>query len=152
MTDEEIDLSFDGVREYWQKTSPNLAKIMQVMENVEHWLVDESGAFQYVLKGLVERLRVAEKRVLVQDRFVDGMTYLLAYCSTSRALRLMAWLDLRNPDLSVTYTSRMKGMAGTAPTAQLMVDRLQAVESIDMMQSVFSPQRSRMIIGLLRAK
>lgn len=146
---EAVNLRKSVVQQFWQSRHPRAAKILSWMESVEDWGVDDHEAVAQALTRLAERLPNASQKVLSEqtDRLLD----IMAYMSAPRALRLLEWLDQRFAQgaLSVALVERATARADDA-RAQVLIDRLQALRSLDLLSQVFSPARIQTVTELLR--
>lgn len=148
-----LNLKRSIVNEYWKKTDPRLAKILSAMENLEHWTVDDVESVSQGISSLGKKLDETSKRTLAS--LSEELIYLMAYITSGKFFRMIKWMDESHPGLSVHYIMEARqmqsewGQSGSLP-ARLMLDRLQTINSLQLMGKVFAPSRTRLIADLLR--
>lgn len=143
-----LNLNKSIVDQYWQKTAPRIAKVLSVMEGVEFWLVDDVQSVNDALRDLAKKMDKAPQEKL--STHAEDLLFIMAYMSSGRALRMMNWFDEQFPKgLSIDLLQEAKRL-GEVEHAQLMIDRLQTIDSLKMINRVFAPTRSRLILELLK--
>lgn len=143
-----LNLRKSIVNEFWKSRSPRMGMILQWMEGMEDWGMDEDQGFSEALLLLVPQMERASREAMIQN--AEPLTQVMAYMSSSRALRLMEWFDEHFPQgLSVELVESAQ-QRQEDPTAHLMLDRLRALQSLSLLGQVFSPARTRFITSLLR--
>lgn len=136
------------VQEYWQKTDKRMAKILSVMENVEHWVVDDISSCKDKISDFGQKLETAKRDVLSNN--AEKLIHLMGYMSSSKSIRVMNWLDEMHPGLSVHFTMEAKRLSPSLKTAALMMDRLSTIKSLSLIGKVFAPNRAKLINELLK--
>ena len=143
-----LNLNKSIVDQYWQKTAPRIAKVLSVMEGVEYWLVDDVQSVNDALREVIKKMDKASHEKMAAH--TEDILFIMAYISSGRALRMMNWFDEHFPKgLSVDILQEAKRL-GNVEHAQLMMDRLQTIDSLKMINRVFAPNRSRLILELLK--
>lgn len=143
-----LNLKKSIVTEYWKKADPRLARIFSVMENVEHWVVDDTESVSKGLTDLGKRMDKASKRTLAS--LSEELIFLMGYISSGKFFRMIKWMDETHPGLSVHYIMEARQMQQDWAPAKLMVERIQTINSLHLMGKVFAPSRSRLIAELLK--
>lgn len=136
------------VEEYWQKTDRRMSKILNVMNNVEHWTKDDESAIKDKLSDFGGKLETAKRDVL--SNIAEKLIHTMGYISAAKALRIMNWLDETHPGMSVHYTMEAKRLATDLPTANIMIERLSTIRSLSLISKVFAPNRAKLINELLK--
>lgn len=142
-----LNLKKSIVSDYWKKTDPRLARILSVMENVEHWVVDDAQSVSDAISELAKKMDKTSKETLA--KLSEELIYLMAYISSGKSLRMVKWMDESHPGLSVHYIMEARQMQEWPP-ARLMLDRLQTIKSLSLMGRVFAPSRTKLIAALLK--
>lgn len=143
-----LNLKKSIVGEYWKKTDPRLARILSVMENVEHWIVDDVESVAQALADVGKKMDKSSKRTLAS--LSEELIFAMAYIASGKFFRMVKWMDDSHPGLSVHYIMEARTMQNDWPPARLMVDRIQTIHSLQLMGRVFAPSRTRLIAELLR--
>ena len=143
-----LNLRKSIVNEFWKSRSPRMGMILQWMEGMEDWGMDEDQGFSEALLLLVPQMERAERDAMVEN--AEPLTQVMAYMSSSRALRLMEWFDEHFPQGLSVELVEMAQQKPDDPTAHLLLDRLRALQSLSLLGQVFSPARTRFITNLLR--
>lgn len=88
-----LNLSSQDVRNYWHSVSPDMARLFGAIEQTEDWTLDADARIGDRLIGLAKRLSVpnAAARLAAADK--HDLLFFLVYISTSKAFRLIQWLD-----------------------------------------------------------
>lgn len=143
-----LNLRQSVLEDYWRKKDPRLSRILGWMESMEDWMLDDDQEIMDSIlsfSSVLERTsssRVAENA----DRLIE----IMAYMSAPRAMRLMSWLEERFPDgVSREILNNAIDMQGD-PTADLLIDRLDTLERLSLLCRLFSPARTREIVGILK--
>jgi hypothetical protein len=143
-----LNLKKSVVGDYWQKTNSRLARILSVMENVEHWIVDDVQSVAEALTDVGKKMDKSRKTTLAA--LSEELIYAMAYISSGKFFRMIKWMDETHPGLSVHYIMDARQMQNDWAPARLMVDRIQTINSLQLIGKVFSPSRTRLIAELLR--
>lgn len=145
-----LSLQRSIVEDHWKKTSPRMAKAVSVMEGVEHWRLDERKEVDEALKELVKSMNKTSRDAIAQNS--QSIIYVMAYLSSGKSLRMMNWFDEKFPSgLTVEITDDAKNDPDSAH-ARLLLDRLQTIKSLSLMTKVFAPNRSRLILEILKSQ
>lgn len=143
-----LNLKKSIVEDYWRKTSPRMAKAISVMQDVEFWLLDDKKEVNDALNDLAKSMDKADRDNIVQQ--ANALLYVMAYMSSGKALRMMSWFDEKHPNgLTVDITTMAKSNPESIH-ARLLLDRLQTIKSLSLMNKVFAPSRTRLIIEMLK--
>jgi hypothetical protein len=143
-----LNLKKSIVGEYWKKTNSRLARILSVMENVEHWIVDDVESVAQALTDVGKKMDKSSKHTLAS--LSENVIYAMAYISSGKFFRMINWMDESHPGLSVHYIMDARQMQNDWAPARLMVDRIQTINSLQLIGQVFAPSRTRLIAELLR--
>lgn len=143
-----LNLKKSVVTDFWQRTDPRLARILSVMENIEHWIVDDVECVAQALADVGKRMDKSSKKTLAT--LSEELIYAMAYISSGKFFRMVKWMDESHPGLSVHYIMGARQMQANFAPARLMVDRIQTIHSLKLMGQVFAPSRTRLIAELLR--
>jgi len=145
-----LSLQRSIVEDHWKKTSPRMAKAVSVMEGVEHWRLDERKEVDEALKELVKSMNKTSRDAIAENS--QSIIYVMAYLSSGKSLRMMNWFDEKFPSgLTVEITDDAKNDPDSAH-ARLLLDRLQTIKSLSLMTKVFAPNRSRLILEILKSQ
>lgn len=143
-----LNLKRSIVTDFWKKTDPRMSKILSIMENVEHWVADDSEAVNNAICEMGKKLNGTSKKTLAS--ITEELVFMMAYMGSSKFFRLLKWMDETHPGLSVHYIMEAKNLQEEWAPAKLMVDRVQTVNSLQLMGKVFAPSRTRLIDRLLK--
>ena len=143
-----LNLRQSVLEDHWRKKDPRLSRILGWMESMEDWMLDDD---QEIMDSILSFSTVLEKTSSVRVvENADRLIEIMAYMSAPRAMRLMSWLEERFPDgVSRELLSNAIDMQGD-PTADLLVDRLDTLERLSLLSRMFSPARTREIVGILK--
>ena len=145
--EEKLQLSKLDVRHYWAKHDSKMAKIIHLMENMETWVVDDVESVSKELVGLGKSMMDAQRHIL--GRNTEELIIIMAYISCGKALRIMNWIDENHAPLSLHSIMEAR-QSEDFEEGKLMIDRLKTLKSVNLLSKVFSPDRMRMIIQLLK--
>lgn len=143
-----LNLKKSVVQEYWKKSDPRLAKILGVMENVEHWTLDDIEAVSVAITDLGKKLDKTSKRTLAS--LSEDLIVIMGYISSGKFFRLIKWMDETHPGLSVHFIMEARQLQQEWNPARLMVDRIQTINSLQLIGKVFAPSRTRLIVELIK--
>lgn len=147
---EKLNFNKTSVNNFWKQSEPKIAKAISIMENVEHWVVDDVEAVAKELIEFGKKLSDVSKDKINENS--QEIIFITAYISCGKALRLLNWLDDNYPSLSFYYVMNARQNADESEQARLLIDRLQTLKTISMLGKIFSPARTRIITELLKEK
>lgn len=143
-----LNLRRNVVNDYWRSRDKRMQLILEWMEGMEDWRLDDDEDFSKALLDLQPSLETASRRGMVDNS--DQMLHVMAYMSPSRAMRLMEWMDTKfEKSLSIEYVQQAQEFSED-PSHQLMLDRLRALQSLSLLGRVFAPGRTTLITRLLK--
>lgn len=125
-----------------------MARILSVMENVEHWIVDDVESVAQSLADVGKKMDKSSKKTLAA--LSEEVIFAMAYIASGKFFRMVKWMDESHPGLSVHYIMEARQLQADWAPARLMVDRIQTINSLQLMGRVFAPSRTRLIAELLR--
>lgn len=143
-----LNLRQSVLEDHWRKKDPRLSRILGWMESMEDWMLDDD---QEIMDAILTFSTVLERSSSARvTENADRLIEIMAYMSAPRAMRLMSWLEERFPDgVSRELLNNAIDMQGD-PTADLLVDRLDTLERLSLLSRMFSPARTREIVGILK--
>ncbi len=152
MGDTKVNLNFNKttINHFWKQSDAKVAKAISVMENVEHWVVDDVESVAKELISLGKKMGEVSKESLNEN--AEEIIFIMAYISCGKALRLLNWIDATYPSLSFYYVMNARQTVEESDQARLLIDRLQTIKILSMLGKVFSPARTRLISELLKEK
>lgn len=137
------------VQDYWTKRDRRLSRILRVMDNVEYWVLEDEEDFAQGINRLGRHMSMAEPEQL--EKVSDQLVIVLAYMSSSKAIRLINWLEEHHPDVFQRLVHRLPSHE-RSKAAKLLSTRLRVLQSLDLISKVFNPQRSHRIQSWLRTQ
>lgn len=146
---EKLNLNKPAVEFHWKCTDQRLAKVLQMMERVEHWTVDDVESVVRELINLGKKISTSDRDSLTSSS--ESILLVMAYINCGKAMRIMNWLDENHPGLSFHYTLEARQMDDT-DAGRLMIDRLRAIKTVQLLSEIFTPSRTRLITEILKEK
>lgn len=136
------------VGEFWNKKDRRLSRMLNVMDNVEFWVMEDDEDFSKKIGELGRYLTDAEPEMIEEGG--DLLISVMAYMSASKSIRLLNWLELNHPEvfqkiLLMTSSHKMP------KAAKLLGSRLRVLQRLDLISKVFNQQRSQKITQWLKA-
>lgn len=144
---EPLNLRKSLIERFWSEQDPRMARILRWMDNTENWMLDERPDVLQALTALSQSMSKSSPSALV-DRF-DPLLDVLAYMSSSRALRIIEWMD-RNYQGGISLRLVERALERPDPRAQLLIDRLQTLRSLSVLGKIFSRTRINRAIHILK--
>lgn len=135
------------VQDYWTKKDKRLSRILRVMDNVEFWVMEDEEEFARGINELGRYLTDATPEALEDGG--ELLITVLAYMSSSKAMRLLNWLEDAHPDVFQKYL-KLLSEHDRPKAAKLLGSRLRVLQSLDLISKVFNQQRSQRIAQWLR--
>lgn len=135
------------VADFWAKKDKRLSRIFKVMDNVEYWVMEDEEDFAKGINELGRYLTDASKDSLEEGG--ELLITILAYMSSSKAMRLLNWLENAHPEVFQKYL-KMISDHERPKAAKLLGSRLRILQSLDLISKVFNQQRSQRIAQWLR--
>lgn len=143
---EKLNLSKANVDFYWKTQDERMLKIINMMESVEPWVVDDVESVSRELISFGQKIGQAKTGQLSEhsDEITTVMTYILA----GKALRMLNWLDDNYPGLSFHYVMEARQRTDWE-SGKLLLERLKTIKTLSLLGHIFTPMRTRLISGLL---
>ncbi|MGH3977103.1 MAG: hypothetical protein ACRDS9_27880 [Pseudonocardiaceae bacterium] len=149
-----LSLDSDTLLSFWRRFDPELAELVSVMDRAEGWTLDRNPAVAERLIRLGQRITgEREAKVLVSAEREDLLLF-LAYISTSRALRVIHWLDEVGGygsalvDRLLHEHAEVTAAVPEASLRELLTHRLRVISNTPFFTKLFAPERLQ---GLGRA-
>lgn len=145
------DLSVEAVRHQWASEDLRAFHVLMSMERQEDWTLDGTQVVEQAIQEFGER---AEKSTGIA--YAGGVSkeliYVMAYMKSTRALRLLKWLDTRAPGVGLRLVQQSVDIINKKDDnehAQVMVERLRILKKISVLSRVFSTSRIQFILKAL---
>ncbi len=142
-----LDLAADEVRAYWVQTEPAIVGLLDRIERTEDWTLDDAPGMTQRLTALGEQISLpgSADRLAAADR--ESLLFFFAYLSTSRAFRLIRWLDEHHDLLGTRLLERLLTTDGQTLVAELidptlsgvMVQRLRVLQNTPYFTRLLAP-------------
>lgn len=142
-----LDFTTESVHRYWQSLSPELGDIFSTVERTEDWTLDNHPDIGERLVHFGLRLAdpQATKRLAEADK--DSMLFFLVYISTSKAFRLINWMDAAQEGLGTRLLNSLLERDGEGIYASVvdpglagvMVQRLRVIQNTPYLQKLLHP-------------
>jgi hypothetical protein len=137
------------VQEHWTRKDRRLARILRVMDNVEGWVFEDEEDFPKMVNKMGRALSSVGSEEI--QRGIKLLVVILAYMSSSKALRLLNWLEETHPKVFQAMVESLPGHERPR-AARLFQTRLRVMNNLDLMGKVFNPNRSQRITTWLKAQ
>lgn len=146
-----LNLRHSVIKDFWNSRDERMGIVLQWMEDMEdmeEWSLDKDPDFSRALEELAGIMERASRQAMLGK--LDGLLNVMAYMSSSRAMRLLEWFDERYQNgLSLELIQQARQQPSD-PCHQIMLDRLRALQSLSLLGKIFDPKRVHHIIQLLR--
>lgn len=151
-----LDFATESVHRYWQDFSPELGDLFSTIEKTEDWTLDNHPDIGERLVNFGLRLAdpQATKRLAEADK--NSMLFFLVYISTSKAFRLISWMDIAQEGLGTRLLNSLLARDGEGIFANVvdpglagvMVQRLRVIQNTPYLQKLLHPS---LLDDILRA-
>ncbi len=146
-----VDLTSKGLETYWSEVSPGAPYIIGAMDATEDWVLDGDASMDDELTALVTSMPAMLAQAVQSGQkaaFINDLLVVLAYLHSSRALRLVYWLETGFPEIEFNFlheAQRLYEQGGVTAidrvAFKLMMDRLRFARKTALLQTVFAPER-----------
>ncbi|MCC8799133.1 hypothetical protein Q6A26_04085 [Xanthomonas euvesicatoria pv. eucalypti] len=145
-----LDLAPQELVEFWRSYDPELGELVSVMDRAESWTVDRDPTVTERLISLGRRMNGPEQARAFVSADVQDLLLFLAYISTSRALRVIHWLDEQDEyqQYGSSLVERLLDAPGhlaeaipTPPLRDLLAHRLRVISNTPYFTKLFAPER-----------
>ncbi|MCD0260741.1 hypothetical protein [Xanthomonas campestris] len=145
-----LDLAPPNLLEFWRSYDPGLGDLVSVMDRAENWTVDREPHLGERLVALGRRMTGPEQARAFVSADVPDLLLFLAYISTSRALRVIHWLDEQDEyhQYGSTVVQRLldapghlEGAIALSPLRDLLALRLRVISNTPYFTKLFAPER-----------
>lgn len=142
---EDLNLTTDFVNNYWKNTDIEFYKLIQQIEKIEHWTIDNEET-NSLLNNLISKIPYLTKKTLtdLDDDFIS----LMSYIPFSKMCMLMHWFDEHHPGLSLHYVMTTRQLSGEQFLK--FTNRLKFLSRTKFPHLIFSKMRVRLIKELLK--
>ena len=148
-----LDLSTDAIRSYWKENSPELAQLFDELETSESWVIDKFPEIEGRLIRFGKLVSaISDPAVLLRANH-DDLLFLLVYISTSKAMRILEWLDekqLGQPIIELLLKEDAQGIyqnVSDQVLAKTLVQRLSVARNTLFMRELLSPSMMTTILN-----
>lgn len=148
-----LDLSADAIRSYWMENSPELAQLFDELETSESWVIDKYPEIEGRLIRFGKLVSaISDPAVLLRANH-DDLLFLLVYISTSKAMRILEWLDekqLGQPIIELLLKEDAQGIyqnVSDQVLAKTLVQRLSVARNTLFMRELLSPSMMTTILN-----
>lgn len=136
------------VENFWEKKDKRMFRILGWMESMEDWMLDENEEIANSIYALANTLERVSKKDILNN--AEELIHAMAYMSSPRALRLMEWFDEHfSQGISIELTQKALSMKDNEQ-AQLLLDRFDTLNKLSLLSKIFSTQRTKLIVSLLK--
>lgn len=151
-----LDFTTDNVHQYWRDVSPELGDVFSMIEKTEDWTLDNHPDISERLTNFGLRLARpgATKRLAEADK--NNLLFFLVYISTSKAFRLVSWMDETQQGLGTRLLNTLLERDGEGIFANVldpglagvMIQRLRVIQNTPYLQKLLHPS---LLDDILRA-
>jgi len=153
-----LDLDHQQVREHWQKADPGLAQLFDDMQATEDWTLDGSPAVAMSLVKLGRALSQPGGAQALERMDQGRLLFLLVYISSSKAVRLLQWMDNVLPGSGTQLVEALLQRDGRAVRAGIsekalvdtLLQRLRMLQNQPFLKNVFDPQAMSKLAAVIR--
>ncbi len=151
-----LDFSTENVQSYWRNFSPELGELFSTIEKTEDWTLDNHPDIGERLVHFGLRLADAEATKRLADADKNSMLFFLVYISTSKAFRLVQWMDDTQEGLGTRLLNSLLERNGEGVFANVidpglagvMIQRLRVIQNTPYLQKLLHPS---LLDDILRA-
>ena len=143
-----VNLSRASIQRYWNGANPELSKLIQAMEWVEEWVLDDDDSVEEAIGALGIKLAQSSSRSIEGngDLFIDTM----AYMSIGRVMRTLEWINHRyGDDAAVSIIEQ--ALDRDDKNDQLMLDRIRTILRMSLLSAIFSRECARALVDAIRS-
>lgn len=141
------DLASDGLLEFWRGFDPALASLIARMDQAEPWTLDQDPAIGERLVGLGRRLTSEHQAIALAGADRESLLLFFAYISTSRALRVIHWMDqlgghgVQLVERLLQQPAEVASVIPLEPLRDLLTHRLRVISNTPYVAKLFAPER-----------
>lgn len=144
-----LDLDAEVVRQHWRQAAPGLAELLDRIELAEDWTVDGSPVYAEKVVQLGKSLSQPGAVLALEEADRHQLLFFLVYISTSKAVRLLQWLDDEHAGMGSALLDqliagdgqRVRSGVQSDQLAQTLVQRMRILQNQPYFRSVFDPQK-----------
>jgi len=142
-----LSLTPDSVREFWVSQSPELAELLISIERTEDWTVDSHPDIAERLAQLGLLLSDPQATARLEGADKNDLLFFLVYISSSKALRLIKWMDDTHAGLGSRLLSALLEQNGSGVFANVadpmlagtLIQRLRVIQNSPFFEKLLSP-------------
>lgn len=151
-----LDLSTESVHRYWQNFSPELGDLLTTIERTEDWTLDNHPDIADRLVNFGLRLADPQATTRLAEADKNSMLFFLVYISSSKAFRLVNWMDAAQECLGSRLLNSLLERNGEGiftnvvdpSLAGVMIQRLRVIQNTPYLQKLLAPS---LLDDILRA-
>ncbi|GEM_PF-1755284 len=142
-----LSFSTESVAQYWQGLSRELGELFTTIEKTEDWTLDDHPHIAERLVNFGNRLAdpAATRRLADADK--NSILFFLVYISTSKAFRLIDWMDRTHEGLGTRLLTSLLERDGEGVFANVvdpglagaMIQRLRVIKNTPFLQKLLHP-------------
>lgn len=144
-----LALASSAVDHQIRARNPRLYAILTTMAHGETWTVDGDEQVTRSLIALGQQMGFADAPTIIGNS--NDITQVMGYIGVRRCIRMLSWMDEVHPASAFYYVSEARKNPEWVE-GQILLDRLQAIQKIGLLGSVFGSARTQLIRYLLAAE
>lgn len=142
-----LSLSTESVRDHWQQVAPELADLLETIERTEDWTVDTNPDIADRLTRFGLRLSDPAAAVRLAEADKNELLFFLVYISSSKALRIIEWMDHTQDALGTKLLNTLLAQDGAGVFANVadpmlagtMIQRMRVIQNTPFFQKLLAP-------------
>jgi len=142
-----LSLSTDAVKEHWLKLNPELSELFERIEKTEDWVLDNHPDIADRLAQFGLALSDPEATLRLADADKNELLFFLVYISSSKAFRVIQWMDetqnmLGTKTLQTLLEQDGKGVFANIADPLLagtMIQRLRVIQNTPFFEKLLDP-------------
>ncbi|MFA0809393.1 type IVB secretion system protein IcmW [Microbulbifer epialgicus] len=143
-----IDLQDKEINDHWDKVEEGISNILENMQKKETWALDNNEEIKSALIKWAANVSDGQLEELVANK-MEPLIKVFAFTGCRRALYLLHKLEERVPgathELLMESVDTIDAGIGDVRPSKIIRDRLVALFRVDLLERVFSEERSEKI-------
>ena len=149
-----IDLQDDAIKKHWERVEKGVSVILENMQQRESWALDEREEVKNALISWAASVSENRLEEMVES-IPDALVKVFAFMRSKRSLYLLHKLEEQVPgatsELLMDAIDKITDGGDDIRAQKIMRDRLVALFRVDLLERIFSEERSEKIKKAIQA-
>ncbi len=149
-----IDLQDSTITSHWRRVDEGVSTILENMQNRECWALDDHEDLRHAIIEWAANLNESNLENIIENN-PDALIRIFAFMKSKRSLFLLHQIESKFPgitsELLLESLDKIDDGVSDTRSQRILRDRLVALFRVDLLERIFSEERSEKIKQAIRS-